>query len=358
MLNDRYNYSVSLIRRVADRWMIDPEDASAQAFHSELLGKGLGEHYLATKTQGELFYCVFLSGDVCHSDVYGWMITLNGWRLLDLDAYLQLSQQIWEEFALASSRGDIRQILYGIIDEKRLVLHSTPAPIDRNVEHSYHALTFTPKSKPKVRLDTTQGGSGNRSRGFGHVGIFIFVISLIVVFIFAAFLPRGGSSDSSSTNHVTSVEYEASNSASTSSSGVETTVDNASVEEKEEEVSNAYEAERLFRKYLLALGRHDYSGALECFEYPMPKFLSRRNLSAQDMYAEMVSYNQTNPVQDTNIINIEHLQDGSARIIFVWDRLMEGWSYERFRVVSVVKARETSEGWKLYSVGERSEKIE
>ena len=37
---------------------------------------------------------------------------------------------------------------------------------------------------------------------------------------------------------------------------------------------------------------------------------------------------------------------------------MEGWSYERFRVVSVVKAHETSEGWKLYSVSERSEKIE
>ena len=118
------------------------------------------------------------------------MITLNGWRLLDLDAYLQLAQQIWEEFALASSRGDIRQILYGIIDEKRLVLHSTPAPIDRNVEHSYHALTFTPKSKPKVRLDTTQGGSGNRSRGFGHVGIFIFVISLIVVLSSLHFCPE------------------------------------------------------------------------------------------------------------------------------------------------------------------------
>ena len=196
MSNDRYNYSVSLIRRSSDTWMIEPEDASAQAFYYELLGKGLGDHYLATKTQGELSYCVFLSGDVCHADVYGWMITLNGWRLLDIDTYLQLSQQIWEEFALVSSRGDIRQILHGLIDEKRLVSHSTPAPIDRNVEHSYHALTFTPKSKPRVRLDTTQGSSGNKSRGFGHVGIFMFVISLIVVFIFAAFLPRGGSSDS------------------------------------------------------------------------------------------------------------------------------------------------------------------
>ena len=54
MLNDRYNYSVSLIRRVADRWVIEPEDASTQAFYYELLGKGLGDHYLATKTQGEL----------------------------------------------------------------------------------------------------------------------------------------------------------------------------------------------------------------------------------------------------------------------------------------------------------------
>lgn len=358
MSNDHYNYSVSLIRRSSDTWMIDPEDASAQAFYYELLGTGLGDHYLATKTQGELSYCVFLSGDVCHSDVYGWMITLNGWRLLDLDAYLQLSQQIWEEFALASSRGDIRQILHGIIDEKRLVSHSTPAPIDRNVEHSYHALTFTPKSKPKVRLDTTPRGTENKSRGFGHVGIFLFVISLIVIFIFAALLPKGAPSDSTSTNHQATVAYEASNNSHTSSSDIEASVDNASVEEEEEEVSNAYEAERLFRKYLLALGRHDYSGALECFEYPMPKFLSRRNLSAQDMYAEMVSYNQTNPVQDTNIINIEHLQDGSARITFVWDRLMAGWSYERFRVVSVVKAHETSEGWKLYSVSERSEKIE
>lgn len=134
----------------------------------------------------------------------------------------------------------------------------------------------------------------------------------------------------------------------------ETPVEN----EAPEDVSNADEAERLFRRYLWALDRRDYSEALDCFDFPVPKFLSRRNLSLQDMYTEMSVYNQTNPIQDTSILGVEHLEGGVARITFVWDRLMEGRYYERFLVVSTVKARETSEGWRLYSVSERSQKVE
>lgn len=128
--------------------------------------------------------------------------------------------------------------------------------------------------------------------------------------------------------------------------------------EAPEEVSNADEAERLFRRYLWALDRGDYREALDCFDFPVSKFLSRRNLSLQDLYTEMSVYNQANPIQDTSILGVEHLEGGVARITFVWDRLMEGRYYERFLVVSTVKARETSEGWRLYSVSERSQKVE
>ena len=179
MPNNHYNYSISLIRRVDDHWVIDPEDASAQAFHYELLGKSIGDGYLATKTESELSYCIFLSGDVCHSDIYGWIITLNGWQILDLDTYLHLSQEVWKRFAQASLPGhEIRQLLHKLMESTGLIPHSSPAPIDRNVEHHYQSLNFAPKKKPRVVAKITEKESDD-----GHLWA---TLALVLIFVGSA----------------------------------------------------------------------------------------------------------------------------------------------------------------------------
>lgn len=179
MSNNHYNYSISLIRRANDRWMIDPEDTSAQAFHYELLGKSIGDVYLATKTESELSYCIFLSGDVCHSDIYGWIITLNGWQILDLDTYLHLSQEVWKRFAQELFPGhEIRQLLHEFMESTGLIPHSSPAPIDRNVEHHYQSLNFAPKKKPRVVAKITEKESDD-----GHLWA---TLALVLIFVGSA----------------------------------------------------------------------------------------------------------------------------------------------------------------------------
>ena len=366
MSNNHYNYSISLIRRANDRWVIDPEDTSAQAFHYELLGKSIGDVYLATKTESELSYCIFLSGDVCHSDIYGWIITLNGWQILDLDTYLHLSQEVWKRFAQELFPGhEIRQLLHEFMESTGLIPHSSPAPIDRNVEHHYQSLNFAPKKKPRVVAKITEKSSDDGHIWATLILVFIFVGS--ACFLIAQVFSRSSSTRRESTEPVTAVDRAESYRDQTSYVSYPVVADSAMIEgsnetpaenEAPEEVSNADEAERLFRRYLWALDRGDYREALDCFDFPMPKFLSRRNLSPKDLYTEMSVYNQANPIQDTSILGVEHLEGGVARITFVWDRLMEGRYYERFLVVSTVKARETYEGWRLYSVSERSQKVE
>jgi|GEM_PF-1708948 hypothetical protein len=179
MSNNHYNYSISLIRRANDRWVIDPEDTSAQAFHYELLGKSIGDVYLATKTESELSYCIFLSGDVCHSDIYGWIITLNGWQILDLDTYLHLSQEVWKRFAQGLFPGhEIRQLLHEFMESTGLIPHSSPAPIDRNVEHHYQSLNFAPKKKPRVVAKITEKESDD-----GHLWA---TLALVLIFVGSA----------------------------------------------------------------------------------------------------------------------------------------------------------------------------
>ena len=179
MSNNHYNYSISLIRRANDRWVIDPEDTSAQAFHYELLGKSIGDVYLATKTEAELSYSIFLSGDVCHSDIYGWIITLNGWQILDLDTYLHLSREVWKRFAQASLSGhEIRLLLHELMESTGLILSSSPAPIDRNVEHHYQSLNFAPKKKPRVVAKITEKESDD-----GHLWA---TLALVLIFVGSA----------------------------------------------------------------------------------------------------------------------------------------------------------------------------
>ena len=173
----QYNYSISLIRRSYDRWVIDPNDTAGHAFDTELSGKSIGDGYLATKIEGELSYCIFLSGDVCHSDVYGWIITMNGWQILDLDTYLQLAQELWGELEQTSLKGrDIRQLLHDIIEERELVPRSSPSKMDRNVEYNYRALPFTLSHKPRVTQVKTK--TTNVAKGY----IQAEVIALITIF--------------------------------------------------------------------------------------------------------------------------------------------------------------------------------
>ena len=163
MLNDRYNYSVSLIRRVADRWVIEPKDATTHVFAQELSGKKVGDGYLASKKEGELSYCIFLSGGVCLSDVYGWIITMNGWQIVDLKTYLQIAQEVWKVLAQMSLKeGDIRQLLHDIIEAKGLVAHSSPARIDRKAEEDSYIHRFTPVFKPTVSQSSSSNKKKNR----------------------------------------------------------------------------------------------------------------------------------------------------------------------------------------------------
>ena len=173
----QYNYSISLIRRSYDRWVIDPNDTAGHAFDTELSGKSVGDGYLATKIEGELSYCIFLSGSVCHSDVYGWIITMNGWQILELDMYLQLVQEVWGELEQTPLKGrDIRQLLHSIIEAKELVHRSSPSKMDRNVEYNYRALPVTLSHKPRVTQVKTK--TTNVAKGY----IQAEVIALITIF--------------------------------------------------------------------------------------------------------------------------------------------------------------------------------
>ena len=179
MSNNRYNYSISLICRRNNSWVIEPKDAITHVFAQELSGKKVGDGYLASKKEGELSYCIFLSGGVCLSDVYGWIITMNGWQIVDLKTYLQIAQEVWKVLAQMSLKeGDIRQLLHDIIEAKGLVAHSSPARIDRNVEVNDQTYRFTPAVKPPASSASSSSKKKNR-RATYILGV-IFLSSIIV----------------------------------------------------------------------------------------------------------------------------------------------------------------------------------
>ena len=356
MANKHYNYHLSLIRRSSVGWVIEPNDTVAHSFDVELSGKAIGDSYLASKIEGELSYCIFLSGGVCHSDVYGWIITMNGWQILNLDTYLQLAQEVWGELGQTSLKGrDVRQLLYDVIEAKGLVSRTYPSQMDRNVEHNYRSLSFTSMQKQRV----TQVATSTKDMSWSVAVVISFVVVIIIVTalvpVLLPLLPEKTVSDQSAVDSVAlqsmSEGYDPSL-ASYADSVVAPEDDEPSDEIK------SREATALFKQYLDALSEGNYTTALSCFDFPMTKFLTRSNLSADELYQEMASYNRENPIQQHSILSEESLEGGAARVTFVWDRLMNGESYQRFLVTSTVKARETSSGWKLYSVSERSEKIE
>lgn len=152
MPNDLYNYSVSLICRAKGRWVIDPEDVSAKIFYKELLGKKPGDCYLASKSRGELSHCIFLSGGVCHADVCGWLITMNGWQILELEKFLKLAQEVWTLFDQAPLKKghDVRQLLCDLMETKRLVSQASPIRLNQNVKENSCTHSFTSTTKPPV----------------------------------------------------------------------------------------------------------------------------------------------------------------------------------------------------------------
>ena len=159
---NRYNYSISLIRRRNNSWVIEPEDATTHVFAQELSGKKVGDGYLASKKEGELSYCIFLSGGVCLG-VYGWIITMNGWQIVDLKTYLQIAQEVWKVFDQASLKErDIRLILHALMEAKGLIAYSSPARIDRNVEVNDQTYRFTPAVKPPASSASSSSKKKNR----------------------------------------------------------------------------------------------------------------------------------------------------------------------------------------------------
>ena len=176
---NRYNYSISLIRRRNNSWVIEPKDAATHVFVQELSGKKVGDGYLASKKEGELSYCIFLSGGVCLSDVYGWIITMNGWQIVDLKTYLQIAQEIWKVLDQASLKElDIRLILHALMEAKGLVAYSSPARIDRNVEVNNQTYRFTPAVKPPA--SPASSSSKKKNRWATYILGIIFLSSIIV----------------------------------------------------------------------------------------------------------------------------------------------------------------------------------
>lgn len=354
MSNKHYNYHLSLIRRSSVGWSIEPNDTVAHSFDVELSGKAIGDSYLASKIEGELSYCIFLSGGVCHSDVYGWIITINGWQILELDTYLQLAQEVWRELEQTSLKGrDIRQLLHDMIEAKGLVARTYPSQMDRNVEHNYRSLSFTSMQKPR----DSQVATSTKDMHWSEYVAISFVIIIIIATAFLAQLPEKTVSDQSAADSAAFVEQSMSEGYDPSLTSYADSVVAPEDDEVSDEVKSR-EATALFKRYLDALSEGNYTTALSCFDFPVTKFLTRSNLSADELYQEMAGYNRENPIQQHSILSEEGLEGGAARVTFFWDRLMNGESYQRFLVTSTVKACETSSGWKLYSVSERSEKIE
>ena len=212
----QYNYSISLIRRSYDRWVIDPNDTAGHAFDIELSGKSEGDGYLASKIEGELSYCIFLSGGVCHSDVYGWIITMNGWQILDLDTYLPIAQEVWGELAQTQLKGrDIRQLLHSIIEAKELVHRSSPSKMDRNVEYNYRALPFTLSHKPRVTQVKTK--TTNVAKGYIQAGVIALITIFCTIVVVISFASNKSTDQTSETEPDTVVVDSYDESASASS---------------------------------------------------------------------------------------------------------------------------------------------
>lgn len=164
MSNRLYNYSISLIRRSNNSWIIDPVDSSAQTIYKEVLTLKPGNSYLAVKTVGELTYSIFLSGESCHSGVCGWIITLNGWGIQDLNTHLHLSQVVWRQLSdsvEADARTHLSDVLHRLTELAGLIPNSTPTPIDRNIDEQCELRKFTPQRQRSLATEEVNVSSSS-----------------------------------------------------------------------------------------------------------------------------------------------------------------------------------------------------
>ena len=189
MKNNSYNYSVSLIRRNNEVWTIDPSEVATRALYQELLTQSPGSSYLAIKTEGELSYCIFLSGEVCHSDICGWIITLNSWRITDLDMHLHLSQEVWRRLAqtpVADTEGRLRHLLLRLIEFQDLIPNSSPIRIDRNVDYQYEIRPFKIEQKTKsVANNSLSAGNTRQTKGKNKSLSWSYIIVFVIVYMLA-----------------------------------------------------------------------------------------------------------------------------------------------------------------------------
>ena len=118
-------------------WLIDPSDTFLHSLYKELPTQLLGGNsYLAVKTMGGVSFYIFLGGEVCHSDLCGWIITLDDRRsITDIDKWLQHSRGIWVQLRINKRGYNDPQALCDIIREKELSASSLSAKEEKSTHY-------------------------------------------------------------------------------------------------------------------------------------------------------------------------------------------------------------------------------
>ena len=136
MSKDCSKYSVSLIRMRDNSWLIDSSDTFLHSLYKELPTQLLGGNsYLAVRTMGGVSFYIFLGGEVCHSDLCGWVITLYDRSITDVDKWLRHSRGIWGQLRINKKGYNDPQSLCDIIREKELSASSLSAKEEKSAHY-------------------------------------------------------------------------------------------------------------------------------------------------------------------------------------------------------------------------------
>lgn len=391
----QYNYSLSFIYRDAEGIKLYPDDQTATVV-KPLLASLTSPSALVVKQRDNLAYYIFLDGRAS-TGLQGWVITLNGALVNDLREHLRQSRRCWEllrqQIKASDSIDRLRTELRKIVDQHIFYSDQVVRPINLNDEDVEEILPFSPieegaKSKleqllsiqeitpasPKVGPSPAQ----STAQDTGGLSVWLwlliaFALGILAIMITIAIVAGNTPTYSSNTDtppveevvsSTDSTIHVGSSEASSYSEGtdslayapVQGTIEGNS-DGTEELESDPEQAGGLFVAYLRALAEGRYRDAAEYFDDPVLTFRSQTNLSRYRLYQEMKSYNEANPIESHRILNSSYLNDGSAKFTFIWDRLMQGSRPESYRVTCWVKARYTSEGWKIYSLLENATKL-
>jgi hypothetical protein len=354
-----YNYSVSLIRKVDSDWIVYPEEPTLQAIYYELRTKTPGNSYLATKTQGDLSYCIFLCGEVCHTDVYGWIITLNGYQITKLKDRLWLFQEVWKLIAHSPTKVKhdlIHQWIYSCMEKFALIPRSNPIPIDRNKEDSYQIFPFEPpRPEPKMTLPKPTDNGGHLGP---RLAASLALLSLLSLLLLLLLLNYPSLQEAYENIRKQNTEERAGRDdilSSYRSYEVPPPTRHTPPRSDRETSTQAATAERLFRDFMATLSQQDYMKALEYFDFPLTRYFSDRSLSRSALY-EKLQGSDWESLQSMRILYAEHLSNGSTRITFLCDNPIQ--DYETYRIVCIVSVRDTPRGSKIYSINEVSQSRE